>query len=330
MSQPPLTVVFAHPAQPDWGYGVVLEERTDKVVMQFEHGGARVFKKQGNALQRVELSGPDASALGARLRGRRAPAVGSARNTKKKSAAASKAVPIFASFEAQLKWFDDKFPGGFEGAPYVAGERGKPGAERKAGHKEWAIALAQTQLSPERFATDSSEQLFESLKKVLSATNIIHPQEGLVAFGAIPEDLRAGVVKAAQELLHGDGEYGSRLQRLASRLPLVDGEGRAKAVTWPTATVLGALYSPAAQVAVKPTYFSLQAALLGLELSKTQLVTAGGYARFLAVAQATQERLVSAGHKPRDLMDVYLFISRSHAAKPKPAAAAAKVPPASA
>lgn len=314
--------VFAHPAAPDWGYGIVLEERMDKVVLQFEHGDVRVFKKHGNPLQRVELPALEAQALEGRLRGKRVPArkTTGASKTKKKSLGTPRAAPTFASFEAQLKWFESKFPGGFEGEPYVLEERGKPGVEGKAGYKEWGIALARKQLSPKRFASDSPEELFDSIKKVLSATNIIHPHEGLIALGAIPEHQRPGVVDAIRELLHGDGEYGVRLEQLTSRIPLVDKEGKAKPLTWPTATLTGALYSPAKHVAVKPTYFSWQAPLVGLEVSKTQPVTAAGYARFLEVAHATQERLLAAGHKPRDLMDVYTFIWRSHADKPKPPA----------
>jgi hypothetical protein len=34
------------------------------------------------------------------------------------------------------------------------------------------------------------------------------------------------------------------------------------------------------------------------------------------VVTKTQELLVAAGSKPRDLMDVYSFISRTHAEKP--------------
>jgi hypothetical protein len=54
---------------------------------------------------------------------------------------------------------------------------------------------------------------------------------------------------------------------------------------------------------------------LGLELQKSQPVTATGYRQFFAVAQTTRERLLAAGHRPRDFLDVYSFILRTYAEK---------------
>jgi hypothetical protein len=44
-------------------------------------------------------------------------------------------------------------------------------------------------------------------------------------------------------------------------------------------------------------------------------VTASGYRQFFEVAKEMQQRLIGAGHHPRDLMDVYSFIWRTHAEK---------------
>ena len=57
-------------------------------------------------------------------------------------------------------------------------------------------------------------------------------------------------------------------------------------------------------------------ALADLTADKQASVTAPAYERFLAVARLTSERLVAAGHAPRDLMDVYSFIWRSHKEQP--------------
>jgi hypothetical protein len=323
MSQPQIPVIFAHQTQPDWGHGIVLEERSDRLVLQFEHGGQRVFlKRLASALTPVPVDEDGARALDAKLRGRRQPpraSAAGAKGAKKKKAAGSKA-PVFASFEAQLAWFEEKFPGGFHGDRFVREERGTPEATGKGGYKTAAIALAQSTLSPERFANDAPEVLFENARKVLGATNIVFPQEGPIPFAAIPDAEKPGVVEALRTLLHGEGDYGDRLERLTSRVPMHTAEGKPRSVTWPLATIFGALYDPSVRVAVKPTYFSWQAALVGLEVSKSQPVTAAGYGRFLEVARAIQEKLVAAGHPPRDLMDVYSFIWRTHAEKPAPEA----------
>ena len=59
-----------------------------------------------------------------------------------------------------------------------------------------------------------------------------------------------------------------------------------------------------------------QAATLGLTVEKSQPVTARGYQQFHEVATLTQAKLLEAGQKPRDLLDVAVFIWRTHAEKP--------------
>jgi hypothetical protein len=74
--------------------------------------------------------------------------------------------------------FGKLFPGGFGGKTFLKEERGIPGVTEKSGDKEALIALAQSELSRERFETAAPEALFESAKKVLQGTTIIFPMEG--------------------------------------------------------------------------------------------------------------------------------------------------------
>ncbi len=199
-------VVFTNESQPQWGFGIILEDKPDRVVFLFEQGEKRIFKKpliQG--LKPTEaLSPEDAEALDARLRGRRpsqsqkAPAKGA----KGKKAPAPKA-QTYASFEEQLRWFEKEFEGGFEGERFIAEERGREGVEGKKGFKTAAIRLAREQLAPERFKSASPEELFEAAKRVVQFTTIVHPMEGAVAFGSMKEEERAAFVAALGELLHG-------------------------------------------------------------------------------------------------------------------------------
>ena len=80
--------------------------------------------------------------------------------------------------------------------------------------------------------------------------------------------------------------------------------------------MFGALFNAAANSCIKPTPFASQAATLGLVVEKAQPVTARGYAQFHEVVTLTQTRLLAAGQKPRDLLDVASFIWRTHAEKP--------------
>ena len=312
-------VVFTNESQPQWGFGIILEDKPDRAVFLFEQGEKRIFKKpliQG--LKPTEtLSPEELEAIDARLRGRRlSPSQKSpAKGAKGKKPPAPKA-QTYASFEEQLRWFEKDYVGGFEGERFIAEERGREDIKAKKGHKGPAMRLAREQLSPERFKSASTEELFEAAKWVVQFTTIVHPMEGAVAFGSMKEEDRAAFVAALGELLHGTGDYGARFDRFVNAVNIADAEGKAKKLTWPLATILPAMYYPAEHVCVKPTYFEQQAPIAGLSANKSESPSGAGYARFLEVARTTQKQLEAAGHRPRDLMDVYSFIWLSQSFKP--------------
>jgi hypothetical protein len=311
------TNVFKSELQPDWGLGLVVEDGFDHWVLVFEHGGRKKFiKSKAKGLVPVTLDAKQMSALESRAHGKHKKP-GMKPKEKKPSAAKKKSLARFESLTQQVAFFEKLFPGGFLGERFTADERGVEGEGAKKGSKAAAIALAQRELSAERFASASPDELFESAKKVLQATNIVFPIEGSIPFAALAGEHRTKALEALRNLLHGAGEYGGRLERFAGSLDLKDKQGKAKAVTWPLATVFGALFDPTKYCCVKPTPFTGQAATLGLtEVEKAQPVTSRGYSTFLDVATKTQAALVAAGQKPRDLMDVYTFIWRTHAEKP--------------
>jgi hypothetical protein len=304
---------YKNESSPEWGLGLVVEDQPDNWVLVFEHVGRKKFiKAKAKTLVTVSLAPEVLEQLKAKLHGRHAARAGAKAKAKRKP---TKNVARFTTFEEQMKAFERLFPGGFDGDTFVKEERGAPGATGKAGYKAAGIALAQAELQPERFETASPADLFDSAKRVLGATNIVFPIEGAIAFGAVPEEDREATVTSLKQLLHGEGDYGARLEQFAASLSLKDKSGKAKKVTWPLATIFAALYQPAEQTVVKPTVFAAEGATLGLAVEKSQPVTAGGYRQFAKVALETQRRLLEAGYKPRDLVDVYSFIHRTHAEK---------------
>ncbi|MCY1015051.1 hypothetical protein [Pyxidicoccus sp. MSG2] len=306
--------LFTLQSQPAWGRATLLDDKDGKLTLFFEHGGRRVFvKAQVKGLQAVELGEDEARTVDARLRGKH-PQGGTRKPTKPKAARAL--VAAFPSFDAQVRWFETFFPGGFAGEKFVSEERGAPETKGKKGYKTAAIKLAQAQLSPERLASATPEETFEASKKLLGFTNLVFPIEGPVPFGSMKEEDRAGFVAALSEVLHGEGEYEPRFEKFASSVQLRDATGQGRKVTWPLATMLQALYAPEKHTFVKPPVFEQQALILNLTADKHASVTGPNYERFLDVARKTSERLVAAGHAPRDLMDVYSFIWRSHKEKP--------------
>ena len=314
----PLTM--RNETQPSWGVGLVVQDIPPYWVLFFEHAGEKKFiKEKVKGLIPVKLSPEDLAALQTRATGRKpkaAPKRSAGLFPARKPLARTKAAPRFATFKEQLALFERLFIGGFGGEAFLQEERGLPGVTGKAGYKEAGIALAQEALSPAAFATGSPDQLFKSAQQVLGLTNIAFPIEGPIPFGQLEGDDRVKAMAALKDLLHGAGDYADRLERFAGALNLKDGKGEGRRVTWPLATVFGGLYAPKQFTCVKPTAFAGQAATLGIAVEKTQPLNAEGYRKFLEVATRTQALLLEAGHQPRDLIDVYTFIWRTHAQKP--------------
>lgn len=306
--------LFLLESQPDWGHAALMDDRDGKLTLVFEHGGRRVFAKaQVKGLKQAELGADEARMVDAKLRGRPMPHRNATKKPIKRIVAPTAA---FASFEAQVAWFEKFFPGGFGGERFISEERGAPEAKGKKGYKTAAIALAQASLSPERLASATPEETFEVAKKLLSFTNLVFPMEGPIPFKSMKEEDRQEFVTALGGLLHGEGPYGARFEGFVQSIHLWDDEGKARKVTWPLATLLQAYYAPEQHTFVKPTVFEKQGLVFHLKADKQQPVNGTGYATFLEVARKTSERLVAAGHPPRDLMDVYSFIWRSHAEQP--------------
>ncbi len=322
---PTAPVIFKHSNHPEWGPGVLLEEREGKMIIGFEQGGQRTFKKgQAPGLtEMAELSSEDRAALDSLVRGRPAPRKASAKKNGKKPAPRKGRAAAFPSPQAQVEWFAKAFEGGFEGEAFTKGERGELTAKGKKTYKAGAIRLAQEELSLARFDSATPEELFDSAVRLLQATNIVFPQEGAIPFIALPAEKRPEVVASLRELLHGTGEYAQRVEKFAAGLKLVDKEGKSRETTWPLATLFGATFAPTQHVCVKPIAFAGQATILGMDVDTSKPVTAAKYAKLLAVAQTTEQKLREAGQAPRDLMDVYSFIHRTHAdSTPEPTPAA--------
>lgn len=313
-------ITFNHSTQPDWGTALVVQDLGKHWVLFFEKAGEKKFVKElaSKVLTEVKLDADALAALQARAHGRKPRAAPQTSAQKAKIArpkVKATAAPRFAAFKDQVALFEKIFPGGFNGETYLNDERGAPGATGKKAFKEGGIALAKAELSAAAFGSGSTDSLFESARKVLAATNIAHPLEGQVPFSALAGADREKAIAGLKDLLHGTAPYAERVERFVAALNLKDGD-KAKKVTWPMATLFGALFDPAQHVCIKPTAFAGQAQTLGVAVDKTQAVNADGYGKFLEVAKKTEALLNEAGHKPRDLMDVYSFIYRTHAEKP--------------
>jgi hypothetical protein len=305
------SAVYKNELQPAWGLGLVIEDKPDNWVLLFEHAGRKKFiKAKTRSLVPVALDKEALALLDAKVKGVRRPSGTAKPKSPRKPSAAT-----FVSFDEQVKLFESLFPGGFTGEKFTAEERGVASDKTAKGYIDEAIRLAQASLGKAQFDEGKTDDLFAAALRLLKLTGIVFPMEGQIPLNLLGEAERPALLSALRALLHGEGEFAARLETFAGALSLKDKTGAAKRVTWPFATHFPALLAPAEHVCVKPTAFASQATTLGLDIAKTQPVTADGYKQFLNLAQETHKRLVAAGHKPRDLMDVYAFIQRTHAGK---------------
>lgn len=315
---PPLIV--KHSACPEWGLGYLVEERDDKRIYDFEDGrNHSIAKAFWSKLEPVELGSAEARALEKKVRGLR-----DQRPTPGKPKPRAVA-PVFPSFEAQVKRFEEIFPGGFTGEKFVQEERGggeesgggAAGKKAAKGFKTGAIETTRKLLSREemdrQIASGAFGEVVANIKAVHKAAgNLLHPLGDLIPFGKMPAENQQAFVEAAREMLHGSGPVEERFDKLVAAL------AQSNLATWPLATVLGALYAPEEHVFVKPSFYEKQAALLGFDLRYERVPSSAAYGRMQALTREVEKRLVARGHAPRDQMDVYAFIWRTLSPQKKP------------
>lgn len=309
-------IVYQHVDHPEWGRGVVVNAesgRPDRLDLTFEKGGRRTILKSYSAkLAPVIMPTDEAKLLGDKLANRRAPA----RATGAKKTRSSTGAPIYTSFEAQLKYFEDAFPGGFRGDKYERDVRGAAGNKRRKTDTGAAVADAAAYLSQEAFENHDEAWIFDHVSTLLRSTSFVHPLEGANSLGTIKPEFRSEFVQALRDLLHGTGDEADRFDRFVDAVKLEDTHGNPRRPTWPLTTVLRALVHPEEQVCVKPTFFQRQAELFKVPLDYQPRPDSSVYARFLTVTRKTEEALRAAGQDPRDLVDVHSFICFTQAAKP--------------
>lgn len=322
-------VIYQHVDHPEWGRGVVVPAesgRADRLDLSFEMSGRRtILKSYAAKLTRVDMPAEEAQILGEKLASRRAAAPPSRINTKKPKGAA--AVASFPSFEAQVRQFETWFPGGFAGETFLREERGLPEGRRRKTDKGPAIAEAAEALSQEAFASGDPEAIFEAVCELVRSTSFVHPLEGANSLGSMKPEYRGEFLESLRDLLYGTHDYGVRFDRFVASVRLEDAKGAEKRPSWPLVTMFAALVHPAEHVCVKPTFFQRQAALLRIPVDYQPRPDGLVYSQLLAVTRRTEEQLRAAGHEPRDLVDVFSFISATQSGKaPKtPKAKATKV-----
>jgi len=307
-------MIVKHPGCPEWGLGYLAEERDDKRFYDFEDGMSHsIAKAFWSKLEPVSLGDAEARALEKKVRSlkdQRSP------SGKPKQRAVA---PVLPNFEAQLALFLEIFPGGFASAKFDKEERGggeppatgkKPKATRAT-----AIAAARTMLSREEMDRQIQAGAFADVVTNIravhkAATGLLHPLGDIIPFSKMPPENDRAVAEAVRDLLHGEGAFDARFDRVVAAL------ATSKLATWPLVTLLSALLSPEEHVFVKPSLYEKQAAMMSFPLAYERAPSAAAYARMRALVDSVSQKLTAAGQAPRDKMDVYAFFARTFAPQP--------------
>lgn len=289
-------------------------EHLDRRDVVFEDGASRTFKREGFSLVQVELPVEEAAALGSTLLGSKvAGGSGRTRVAKKKPVKARPAAEPL-TFAHQIELFREAFPRGFADASFGAQERGAETIGKAA-----ATTLAKELLSRDRLealvAAGDYAQVFEAVKSVVRATrNMLHPRSETLDFEATPETAHEAFARALVGLLYGEGPYEVRFEAFVAALAT-------KRPYWTLTTLFPALLHPEAYAFAKPLLEQQQARILGMEVPPAGRPTHAGYLVYAAVVEGVRDRLVAAGLKPSDLLDVYSFMRKTLSTKPTKASA---------
>ncbi|MCA9537073.1 MAG: hypothetical protein KC593_25500 [Myxococcales bacterium] len=303
--------IFQHGKRQQWGRAVLLEELSDRRIFLFEDGTERAIHQEYYEKMSVLPCAPDEAHRIDRAARRNRP------STSTKTKAALKRPEI--EFSQQVALFKAQFPGGFQDPDYLVSERGT-GDDRL---KDAAIARAADVLSQDALGELIEEGNFaavlDSAAACLEGTTGTTQRAEITRFRTMPDNAHENFARALQELLYGEGPLVRRFDEYVLAMRIDGG------ASWPAATWLPACALPSEFVFVKPTYFKKQTLVLELELNYDSNPNGTTYEQFLRAATRCQERLIAAGLKPRDLMDVAAFVNttltptaiRSVSEKPK-------------
>jgi len=294
----PDSPLYRHTKRPQWGIGILIRERPDHRTYQFEGGRRRKIRKGYYKLLKPVQD------LGKREQLIRENLLGMAEAPREKTK--RKVLDPVAAFDEQVELFTSLYPEGFQDPAWIEDHRETDGRALKR-HRTPISKEAQEALSAERCEEAVSAGNFtefgETIADILARTDLV-PISFAKALRGLNSSETKSHVEAVVRLLHGEGRHQDRFRNYAITLrELFEGRPR-----WRTATVLPALVYPNEHTVVRRSAFIRQAAAIAPAARYSKRARAGSYGNFLRVSQRVRDRLISAGHEPRDLLDVYDFV----------------------
>ena len=300
-----LPVLFVHVKRPEWGLGILSEERGDSRSFLFQDGVLRTFRDGFYHLLQPADRPLDvllriARNLSDRL-GMRAGGQGVLKQAEKRDV---------VRLETQIAVFRMLYPEGFDDPGYIDAFRGTGAKKRLKRHLDAASAHAIEALAKDELQRLLDEGSFSEIHRkacaVVDGTDLCAPAARKIVT-ELPEERHGDFAKALFDILHSDEAFFDRFTRMLDVLQPADGGN----VKWTIATLLPALVHPDKHVAVKARPFALAARWAAPQLQVVTEPNAVVYDRLREMAKSLIEQLKAEGLAPRDLLDIRTFIDQS-------------------
>ena len=283
----------------DWGGGTVLTVQRERAQVLFAHHPARKPVVVPCVSLVITRAGQWEAAAHALQQKEHAASVRSASGAPKKKRSYSTTTQAEA-----VRLFLERFPGGFAGDAFQTTER----------NPKWEAHLS-----------FDGELGGNKLRELLSAGKVsdvvqhaLHAEQGSKLLSVFDK-------ARLSQTLRGDAEFADRVLSaladvLANEIPEEKSFSRyldlfqaapaktpgQRSITWPIATILPFLASPARHLFLKPVATQAAAERLGFDLQYQAALNWNTYQRALKLAESLQEAL--AVHGCRDLLDVQSFV----------------------
>ncbi|MCA9575299.1 MAG: hypothetical protein H6726_06775 [Sandaracinaceae bacterium] len=290
--------LYRHAKRSEWGLGVILDRRVDRVTMQFQDGRARAMHLDyWELLQPADRTYDAAHALVSALH---AMAPEELRPSMRKGRR-----PI--ALAEQVAYFRELFEGGFRDAAYAEEHRSDGRKRLLKRHRDGMVRVAAKLLSSdalrEAHETNGPSAVHGALRRVLESSSIVTAQER-AAFAAVDVAHHAPIAEGVHELLHGKASVPQRLDGWVRVLEAALGT----APSWELATFFLAAFHPTTLPVVRPKTFERQARFMAPGLRVGERPMGILYARLVRMTTDIRARLREHGLEARDQLDVFDFV----------------------
>jgi hypothetical protein len=293
-----VAALYRHEKRSDWGLGVILEQRVDRVTMQFQDGRTRAMHLDyWDLFKPADRSYDAARALVTALH---AMAPEELRPVFRKTAP-----PI--SLSEQALYFRELYDGGFESTAYLEEHRSDGRKRPLKRHRDGMVLAAEKHLTREALRAaeekDGAAGVHAALKRVLDVSSIV-PAKERERFAKVDPEQHGRVADAARMLIHGKAPVVQRLDAWVRELEVALGE----APSWELATYFLGACHPKTMPIVRPGALERQAKFMSPGLRVGERPMGILYERLSAMMLDIRDRLAERDLKTRDLLDVYDFI----------------------